>query len=99
MARYDVHRTRLEIGLLLDVQNDLIEDFRTRVVVPLLPEQSAPPRIGRLHPVFEISGNRYVMATHLLSAVSVHELGAKEDNLLRHHDDIIRALDLLFQGV
>ncbi|MGE0501016.1 MAG: CcdB family protein [Rhizobiaceae bacterium] len=97
MARYDVHRT--EFGLLLDVQNDLIEDFKTRVVVPLLPESATPPRIGRLHPVFEVSGQRYVMATHLLSAVSVHELGGKADNLLRQHDDITRALDLLFQGV
>ena len=99
MARYDVYRTRNEIGFLLDVQNDLIDGFTTRVVVPLLPASSAPSKIGRLQPVFEIEGRSYVMATHLLAAIPTHELSAKATSVLDRHDDIVRALDLLFQGV
>lgn len=99
MARYDVYRTRNEIGYLLDVQNDLIDNLNTRVVVPLLPLGSMPPTVKRLHPIFEIEGRRFVMATHLLAAVTTNELSGKTANLLKHHDDIIRALDLLFQGV
>jgi toxin CcdB len=37
MARYDVFASGIEGGYLLDVQSDLLDHFKTRVVVPLLP--------------------------------------------------------------
>ncbi|MDG4878834.1 CcdB family protein [Mesorhizobium sp. WSM4935] len=35
MARYDVFASGIEGGYLLDVQSDLLDHFKTRVVVPL----------------------------------------------------------------
>jgi len=52
----------------------------------------------RLHPVFEIEGRRLVMATHLIATVPVRDLGEVRFNLARHRDDIVGALDMLFQG-
>jgi len=38
------------------------------------------------------------MVTQFVSAFSAAELPDPEGNLSRHHDDIVAALDMLFQG-
>jgi len=38
------------------------------------------------------------MVTQFVSAFSASELRNPEGNLSRHHDDIVAALDMLFQG-
>ena len=98
MARYDVFASSIEGSYLLDVQSDLLDHFKTRVVVPLLPLTSAPSPMRKLHPVFEINGRKMVMATHLIATVAATELGENRTNLTGHHDDIVAALDMLFQG-
>jgi toxin CcdB len=98
MARYDLFSNIGTEGFLLDVQTDLLDHLKTRVVVPLLPAGTTPPPIKRLNPIFEIGGQKYVLATQLLSAVSVHELTRREDSLSKHHDQIVGALEMLFQG-
>lgn len=98
MARYDVFAARSEGNYLLDVQSDLLDNFKTRVVVPLLPVATVPPPMRRLHPIFEINGRKLVMATHLIATVPASELGESRLNLTKHHDDIVAALDMLFQG-
>ncbi|MDX8445453.1 CcdB family protein [Mesorhizobium captivum] len=99
MGRYDVFAAGgIEGGYLLDVQCDLLDNFKTRVVVPLLPLSSAPPPMRKLHPVFEINGRKLVMATHLIATVAATELAENRLNLTNHHDEIVAALDMLFQG-
>lgn len=98
MARYDVFVGASEGSFLLDVQTDMIDYLKTRVVVPLLPSGSTPPPIRKLHPVFEINGRKVVMVTHLLATVPIAELGESRLNLLKHHDEIVGALDMVFQG-
>jgi toxin CcdB len=55
MARYDLYSLD-DGGLVIDVQVDLLDHFKTRVVIPLLPADSAPPALKRLNPSFEIEG-------------------------------------------
>ncbi|MBZ9737477.1 MULTISPECIES: CcdB family protein [unclassified Mesorhizobium] len=98
MPRYDVFAGRVEGNYLLDVQSDLLDNFRTRVVVPLLPVATVPPPMRKLHPIFDINGRKLVMATHLIATVPASELGESRLNLTKHHDDIVAALDMLFQG-
>lgn len=98
MARYDVFAGRVEGSYLLEVQSELLDHLKTRVVIPLLPVTMAPPPIRKLHPVIEINGRKLVMATHLIATVPATELGESRLNITRHHDDIIAALDMLFQG-
>jgi len=98
MARYDFHRSEGSDGYLLDVQSDLLERLDTKVVVPLLPPDMAPVPGRRLNPIFRIGGKDHVMVTQFISALTASELRAAEGNLARHHDDIVAALGMLFQG-
>jgi toxin CcdB len=98
MARYDVFAGRVEGSYLLDVQSDLLDDFITRMVIPLLPIAMTPPPMQKLHPIFDINGRKLVMATHLIATVPAKELGESRLNIVRHQDDIVAALDMLFQG-
>jgi toxin CcdB len=98
MARYDVFAGRVEGSYLLDIQPDLLDDFKTRVVIPLLPITMTPPPMRKLHPLIEINGRKLVMATHLIATVPAKELGESRLNIAKHQDDITAALDMLFQG-
>jgi toxin CcdB len=98
MARYDVFAGRVEGSYLLCVQSDLLDHLKTRVVIPLLPIQHVPPPIRKLHPSVEINGRRLLVATHLIATVPASELGEIRLNMTKHHDDIVAALDMLFQG-
>lgn len=98
MPKYDVHAAPEADGYLLDVQTDLLDGLNTRVVVPLLPEGAAPKPGRVLNPVFEIGGERHVMATQFLSAVPASVLKAPAANLSGRSDEITRALDMLLQG-
>jgi toxin CcdB len=60
MARYDVFAGRVEGSYLLDVQSDLLDDFKTRVVIPLLPITMTPPPMRKLHPILEINGKKWL---------------------------------------
>jgi toxin CcdB len=97
MARYDVYRAP-DDALLLNVQSPLLDIVGSRVVIPLLPASSTPRSIARLHPVFDVDGEPHVLATHLISAVPDTPVAARVANLARHHDEIVAALDMLFQG-
>ncbi|TIN53750.1 MAG: plasmid maintenance protein CcdB, partial [Mesorhizobium sp.] len=47
---------------------------------------------------FAINGKDHVMVTQFMSAFSASELPDPEGSLSRHHDEIVSALDMLFQG-
>jgi toxin CcdB len=97
MARFDVYDT--DAGLFVDVQTNLIQGLNTRLVVPLLLEDDAPPLLLRkLHPVFPLAGRRYVMATQLMVAVPERALGRPIASLDEHNDRIVAALDMIFLG-
>lgn len=98
MARFDVFKNEGQAGYLLDVQSDLLSELNTRVVVPLLPQSSAPSAAQRLNPVFTIEGQELVMATQYMAAVPEGELRSRVDSLAEKQDEISAALDMLFLG-
>ena len=51
MARFDVYKNPEGSGYLLDVQASLLSDLNTRIVVPLLPQSSAPAAAAMLNPI------------------------------------------------
>ncbi len=60
MARLDIHI--LTDGIIVaDVQANILDHLRTRVVVPLRPLEEWPKPISRLNPIFEIEGREFVM--------------------------------------
>ncbi len=96
MARFDTYR--YEDGYLLDVQADLLDGLNTRMVVPLMPLDTAPKPADRLNPVFTIEGGEYVMVTQFMAAVPVRELGQPVGSVGHDFERVRTALDMLFDG-
>lgn len=98
MRRFTVHRARGVAGYAMVVQSDHLDALRSRVIVPLLPVERAPPAMPGLNPEFAFDGEPLVMATHLLSAVDRTSLGPVLGDLSAERDRITAALDLLLTG-
>ncbi|WP_301103132.1 CcdB family protein [Propionivibrio sp.] len=98
MARFGVYKNPDGEGYLLDVQADLLSHFNTRVVIPLLPLSQAPAPAKTLNPVFDVTGTAHVMVTQFLAAVPESLLKTCLSSQDHRRDEIIAALDLLFQG-
>jgi toxin CcdB len=100
MAQFDVHRNpgrhRESIPFVVIVQSSLYDDYRRRVVVPLV-NKSALGKIAnpRFNPTFRIKGQAVVL--HPLEIVSVarENLGEFVESLKEEGDEIIAALDEL----
>ena len=98
MARFDVYPSPNDVGFLLDVQTDLLDQLNTRIVVPLMPMAKAPQPAKRLNPSFDIGGDPYVTVTQFMAAVPAAMLKASVTNLADQADDITNALDMVFFG-
>ncbi len=99
MARFDAWPNPEGAGWLLDVQADLLRDLNTRVVVPLMPPETAPRPAGRLNPVLTVAGAPAVMVTQFLSAVPAGLLRGDPVPLADQGAAILGAIDLLVTGV
>lgn len=103
MARFDVypnpdpHEARV-VPYFLDVQNDHITGFKTRVLVPLWHSDLLPAKFIELNPVFEVLGKPVVMDTPALGAITISSLRSPVANLAAHQFSIQNALDTLFGG-
>lgn len=96
MARFDVF---LVDGVhCLDVQTSLLPSMGTRLVVPLLPQDKVPKPLRKLHPVVAVSDQNLVMATHLMLAVPEGSLGRPLASLFPRYDEIVAAIDMVFNG-
>jgi toxin CcdB len=100
MAQFDVHRNpgrhRDNIPFVVVVQSSLYNNYRRRVVVPLVSKSSIGKVTNpRFNPTFRIKGQSVVL--HPLEIVSVanENLGELVDSLEEDGDKIIAALDEL----
>jgi toxin CcdB len=103
MAQFDVYtnpnsETKRAIPYLLDVQTDLLNTLRTRVVIPLYSVSAMGKAAKHLNPQFSIKRTTVIMSTAELAGVTVNTLGDKVCSLKEHRNDIIAALDFLFTG-
>lgn len=98
MAQFDVHRNvgrhHDSIPFVVVVQSSLYNDYRRRVVVPLVNKSSIGKVTNpRLNPTFRIKGQSVIL--HPLEIVSVanEKLGGFVRSLDEEGDAIIAALD------
>jgi toxin CcdB len=98
MAQFDVHRNpgrhRDSIPFVVVVQSSLYDEYRRRVVVPLVNKSSIGKVTNpRLNPTFRIKGQSVVL--HPLEIVSVanQNLGDFVESLEDEGDAIVAALD------
>lgn len=97
MAQFDLYR--LGESLAVDIQHDLLDRLKTRIVVPLIPEGEAPRPAARLNPIFVIKGLRHVLTPQFMAAVPSAELGDRIGSLASERDRVKAAVDLVFDGV
>lgn len=101
MARFDVYEYGSKnVPYLLDVQADLLSDLNTRVVIPLVPENKAGQEaLPKLKPIIQIKGKNHILITTDIGTLRKSSLGKFITNIQdNHRDEIIDALDFLFQG-
>jgi len=103
MAQFDVHRNK---GPLRDstpfvvlVQSCLFDDYRRRVVVPLVRRSVLPRKAAsagtRLNPVFRFGGMDVVLHPLDMVSVALDQLGERVGSLAGHGQEITDALDEL----
>lgn len=95
--QYDVYR-RPNGTLVVDVQHSLLEDLSTRVVVPLIQKAKGAHDSRSLNSSVSFDGKDYFIGTQFLATATLAELGTHIGNISHKRDEIIRPLDLLFNG-
>ncbi len=103
MAQFDVYRntnraTNDAIPYLIDVQTDLLDVLKTRVVIPLERCNNNKP-VQTLSPVFTVEDTPVMMCTPELAGIYAKHLGEHVGSLAEYRQEIMAALDLLFSGV
>jgi len=100
MAQFDVHRNpgrhRESIPFVVIVQSGLYDDYRRRVVVPLVKKASLGKVANpRFNPTFRIKGVSVVLHPLEIVSVAKENLGERVGSLEEEGDSIIAALDEL----
>ncbi len=104
MRQFDVYRnpspaSARDVPWLLVIQSDLLEEFPTRVVAPLVRPRSLRQAASRLNPSFKVDGETAVMLTQQLGAVPTRSLKHRAGSLASQRAAIIGAIDFLLSGV
>ncbi|HVZ45116.1 MAG TPA: CcdB family protein [Ramlibacter sp.] len=101
MAQFDVHANkgalRDSIPYVVIVQSSLFDDYRRRVVVPLVRKSVAagqPSALrARVNPVFKVRNTEVVLHPLDIVSVSVDQLGSRVGSLAEQGQAIADALD------
>ena len=104
MAQFDVYRnsnraTQKRVPYLLDVQSDLLSQFPTRIVVPLVSLKALGAPAERLHPAFRVEGRKVVMMTAQLAGIAKDLVRDRVTSLATRRFEIIAAIDFLISGI
>ncbi|RMF15216.1 MAG: plasmid maintenance protein CcdB [Gammaproteobacteria bacterium] len=105
MAQFRVHEnpntgTRDTYPYLPDIQNDLLSDLRTTVVLPLTPRARAGrAAINKLCPEVQVQGETFIVLTPQIAGIDRQSLGAEIEDLSAYRSDIIAALDFIISGI
>lgn len=85
---------------LLDVQNSLLADLKTRLVIPLTAQANFRTGvISKLCPVFNINGETFVALTQQMAGIELRLLGAEVADLSAYRTEIIAAIDFAVVGI
>lgn len=97
MQRYDV--CRLKHGeIVVILQHEAYREFKTRVTAPLVPKARGKLATS-LNPILRHAKRDWVLATHLMSVVSVSAITETLGSLAAEDYVIKRAVDQLFLGI
>ncbi|KAF3984508.1 MAG: plasmid maintenance protein CcdB [Methylococcales symbiont of Hymedesmia sp. n. MRB-2018] len=84
----------------IDVQNDLLSDLNSRIVIPLSAQEALNNlNAKKLCPSIEIDECIFVLLTHQMTSVPCSALKNKVTSLEHYRYDILAAIDLLLTGI
>jgi toxin CcdB len=100
MAQFDVHRNpganSDSIPFVVVVQSSMFNDYRRRVVVPLVKKTHLPQiAYERFNPTFTIRNTAVVLHPLEIVSVPVDKLGSRIGSLAEEGERIVGALDEL----
>ncbi len=87
--------TNTQIPYLLSVQNDILNNLSTTVVVPLIVNIKS---ISNLNPIFIIENKKVIMSTAEIAPIPKSYLGKRICSLVDKRTEIINAIDFLITG-
>ena len=105
MSQFSVYEnrdkaTKKTYPYFLNVQNDLLAELNSRVVIPFSTPGAIKHRDAKkLCPTIQIQNKVFVLLTHQITTVPESLLSSKVDQVDTFRTEIISALDLLFTGI
>ena len=105
MSQFSVYknqdkRSRNTYPYFVDVQNSLLSDLNTRLVIPFAkPSSLNNTEVERLCPVIPINGSDYVLLAHQLTTVPVSILSKEEGSIESFRYEILDAIDMHITGI
>ncbi len=105
MPQFSVYRnqdkkSRSIYPYFVDVQNSLLSDLNTRLVIPFAkPSSLNNTEVERLCPLIPINGSNYVLLSHQLTSVPISALSKEEVSIEPFRYEILDAIDMLITGI
>lgn len=77
-----------------------LESLNTRVIIPFVRWRPALPGMSKINPIVVIGDEKYILMTHLIQTVYLHELNEEDIHGYRPElrDTIVNAVDFLVTG-
>jgi toxin CcdB len=103
MRQYDICRngnaaSRKLVPFVVILQADLLSDFQTVIVAPLMAE-TLSTKINKLNPTVKVDGKTYRVSIAELAGVLRKQLGEVVANVEEQHLEFVAAIDLVFTGI
>lgn len=105
MAQFTLHdnanpQTRVAYPYLMDVQADLLDSLKTRMVIPVVSySQLHHQAIANLCPVFELNQDKYLLLTQQMASIPLNQLGSSVADLSYLRNEVVAAIDFLVTGI
>lgn len=105
MAQFDVYinpskNTRAAYPYIIDIQNALISDISTRIVIPLgRLSHFRNEQMAGLTPLIEYQSETFILLTPQIASMPANLLKRPVGTLQSMRDDIIAALDFAITGI
>jgi len=87
-----------EYEYLLNVQSSLLDDLKSRLVIPLIKKPFRKSIIQILNPEIEIDNTTYIILTQQMASVPINYLGKLIENIEINRTEVLSAIDFLITG-
>ena len=105
MSQFDVYenpskKTREAFPYIIDIQNDLINDIATRIVIPLGKlSHFRNEKMDGLTPTLTYDNEEFILLTPQIASMPTNRLKNPVGSVKAMRDDIISAIDFAITGI